>query len=324
MCVYLAPRWRRRSSPLLVMIVLALATLTVQGRTMTGSGSGAVQQQEVGVVTTDTTQSTTTVNKAWNSTDSSQPCEQKSVSFDSLVKTTTAPIEQSTEQPKSFSSSASASMDHEILTPKSTGSSSDSSCEGKRHHASDDSTKQDDDDGSFDDNEKDESDDSHAGKMNHTTIFKPNEKAINKISTVNKTATLPQVTPAPTPKTPGPTLPTTAASVHVLPPNPGTFEAKPTDWTSNSGSDKSKSWSNSGSNDQSVEGQSYEDTNSAKALENKTKSASLATSSRALDQTLVVVIVGVVGAIGALLMFVSRKVLKETGDDKDLEDTSIF
>ncbi|KAG6960421.1 hypothetical protein JG687_00008234 [Phytophthora cactorum] len=223
MCVYLAPRWRRRSSPLQAVLVLALALLltAIDGRTLrslgTGSTSTSINQQEVGVVTTDTQQSTTTVTtRAWKSGSysASQFGDEKSVSFDSLVKTTTAPTERSTEQSKE----ASSSTDHEIQSPCSSKDKSSDAKQGYNDH---------DEDGSFNDYEKDESD------------------------------------------------------------------------------------------------QSYQ-TSSAKALENKTKSASLVTENRSFDQTLVVVIVGVVGAIGALLMFVSRKVLKETGDDQDLEDSSIF
>ncbi|CAI5715895.1 unnamed protein product [Peronospora effusa] len=63
---------------------------------------------------------------------------------------------------------------------------------------------------------------------------------------------------------------------------------------------------------------------STEVLENETKSAFSTTASRSLDQTLVVVIIGVVGAIGTLVMFVSRRVLKEQDDDLYLEDSRFF
>ncbi|KAG7385560.1 hypothetical protein PHYPSEUDO_001326 [Phytophthora pseudosyringae] len=325
MCVYLAPRWRRRSSPLQVAtLVLALALLlltAVDGRTLrleetgnSGYGSTAVGKQEVGVVTTDTQQSTTTVTtRAWNSgsyRDASQLSDEKSVSFDSLVKTTTAPTaERDRKQSKGAASSASGSASNDVQTPETVTASSDSSSNGatkdrsrknaggpKQDNADDGS------DGSFDDGEKDESADRSA------------DSKTGKDTTSSQTGTTNKApTPAPTPaRTPGPTPTPTSAKP---PPHPGSFDAGSKGWTSSSGS-----------SEQSVKGQSYElgSTNSAKALENKTKSSASTTSTSSLDQTLVVVIVGVVGAIGALLMFVSRKVLKETGDDNDLEDSSIF
>ncbi|KUF96884.1 Endopolygalacturonase 6 [Phytophthora nicotianae] len=281
MCVYLAPRWRRRSSsPLLAVLVLALALLltAVDGRTLrslgTGSTSNLINQQEVGVVTTDSQQSTTTVTtRAWKSGSySASQFDEKSVSFDSLVKTTTAPMERSTEQSKEES----GSMDHEVQTPCAMDRDKSSSDAGDAKQGDND-----DDDGSFDAYEKDESDDSSANS-------KSNDE------TTSAKAPTPVSTPKPA----------------QGPPHPGSFDARP------------KSWSSSGSTEQTVEDQSYQ-TNSASALENRTKSAALVTDNRSFDQTLVVVIVGVVGAIGALLMFVSRKVLKETRDS-DLEDSSIF
>ncbi|ETK95659.1 hypothetical protein L915_01428 [Phytophthora nicotianae] len=310
MCVYLAPRWRRRSSsPLLAVLVLALALLltAVDGRTLrslgTGSTSNLINQQEVGVVTTDSQQSTTTVTtRAWKSGSySASQLDEKSVSFDSLVKTTTAPMERSTEQSKEES----GSMDHEVQTPCAMDRDKSSSDAGDAKQGDND-----DDDGSFDAYEKDESDDSSANS-------KSNDETTSAKGTTNKETT-PASTPVPTPApTPTPTPAPTAAPTPVStpkpaqgPPHPGSFDARP------------KSWSSSGSTEQTVEDQSYQ-TNSASALENRTKSAALVTDNRSFDQTLVVVIVGVVGAIGALLMFVSRKVLKETRDS-DLEDSSIF
>ncbi|EGZ14290.1 hypothetical protein PHYSODRAFT_248639 [Phytophthora sojae] len=339
MCVYLAPRWRRRSLLATLMLALtllltadaarALRTSSVetqhQAGSTTGSGSAAVNEVQVGdvdagVVTTDTTQSSTTFTKKTWGAGSHSDASKKSVSFSSLVQTTAtvAPSgERSIEEPKS----ASGSMDNEVGTPSAT-----TKAKGTT------SAKQDDDDSdeSFDLQSDDDSADSGSDSENH-------DKTTGKTGTSNKS------TPAPTP-TPTPT-PTSASQQTTYPPqptHPGSIDAKTLSWseptmypqttqpvsnviaTTTPSTGSSASGSASG---QPVQGQSYQVSGSAKsaeAFEKSTKSAASTTDSRSLDETLVVVIVGVVGAIGALLMFVSRKVLQETGDDEDMADSSFF
>ncbi|KAI9984749.1 hypothetical protein PInf_006176 [Phytophthora infestans] len=195
-------------------------------------------------------------------------------------------MERSTER-----TMGSASQVNAIQTPCS--SMADKSCSRSGDTKQGDS---DNEDGSIDADEKDESDESNANS-------KSNDATTGAKGTTNK-ATTPVSTPAPTrAPTPAPTPAPTQG-----PPRPGSFDARP------------QSRSSSGSTEETVE-QEFASTNAAKALENK--SAAFGTDNRSFDQTLVVVIVGVVGAIGALLMVVSRKVLKETRDD-DLEDSSIF
>ncbi|TDH72060.1 hypothetical protein CCR75_004692 [Bremia lactucae] len=57
-------------------------------------------------------------------------------------------------------------------------------------------------------------------------------------------------------------------------------------------------------------------TKSAESLDDN----EVTTENRSFDQTIVLVIVGVVGAIGALLLVASRQIMKEMSDDKDLSD----
>lgn len=65
-------------------------------------------------------------------------------------------------------------------------------------------------------------------------------------------------------------------------------------------------------------------TDAADVLEHSTESAALTTTSSSFDQTLVVVIVGVIGTIAAVLLFVSREVLKSAAADEDMERLSLF
>ncbi|CAI5745881.1 unnamed protein product [Peronospora destructor] len=79
------------------------------------------------------------------------------------------------------------------------------------------------------------------------------------------------------------------------------------------------------SNSSASSGMEPNSTDRPEVLENETKSSFSTAANRSLDQTLVVMIIGVVGAIGTLVMFVSRRVLKETQDDDlDLEDSRFF
>ncbi|KAG6606641.1 putative secreted RxLR effector protein [Phytophthora cinnamomi] len=326
MCVYLAPRWRRRSLLATLMVALALLLTADAARALrtsigakqqtgsnTGSGSAAVQVEvgdvEAGVVSTDTTQSSTTFTKKTWGAGSYSGTNKKSVSFASLVQT---------QEPK-LASSASGATDDEVGTPSATTSPSKST----NSKGSKDAKQGDDDDsyGSFDL----ESDDGSADSCS-------NSKAHDK--TTGKTGT--SKTWAPTPTSASEQTKYTPPTTH-----PGTIEIKSLSWseptlypqTTQPGPyvagiySKPTSGSASSASGQPVQGQSYGVLSSANApetLEKSTKSAASTTSSKSLDETLVLVIVGVVGAIGALLMFVSRKVLQETGDDRDLANSSFF
>ncbi|CAI5740985.1 unnamed protein product [Peronospora destructor] len=79
------------------------------------------------------------------------------------------------------------------------------------------------------------------------------------------------------------------------------------------------------SNSSAPSGMEPNSTDHPEVLENEPKSSFSTAANRSLDQTLVVMIISVVSAIGALVMFVSRRVLKETQDDDlDLEDSRFF
>nr|BAP69101.1 RxLR effector candidate protein [Hyaloperonospora arabidopsidis Emoy2] len=303
MCVYLAPRWRRRSFVLTVVYTLlllwttdarALRDLGTSPETWdaAGSGSNAVSG---GVTGFSVESSTPMMTRAWNSgsfSDGSELNRDKSVTFGSLLM---GKEEKETGVALVSHSSSSAAEDHEVLmTPSassSTAATSNSRCsvKGRRDHKNENiGHVQLSDEGSKD-----------VGSGTNADSKLYNDGTIGATGTTNEA---PRITP--------PSVPTSRA----LPPHHEALSAKAKEWSSSFSSSKTKST-----------GRSEEASDSADVLENSTKSASsTVTSSSSFDQTLVVVIIGVVGAIGAFLLVVSRKVLQETGDDDDSEDSSLF
>ncbi|KAE9018334.1 hypothetical protein PR003_g13610 [Phytophthora rubi] len=338
MCVYLAPRWRRRSLLATLMLALTLLLSVDAARALrssvetqhptgstTGSGSASVSEVQVGdleagVVTTDTTQSSTTFTKKTWGAGSNSDVNKKSVSFTSLVQSTAT---SAPSGPKS-ASSASGSTDNEVGTPSATSNIKSKSATSAKQDDDDDS------DGSFDFESSDDSVDSISDSKTHG-------KTTGKSGTSKSTTSVPTPTPTPT-STPAPKQTTYH---QPQPTHPGSIDIKPLSWSEptmhpqtpqpGSGVVDTKpvtgSSSSASASGQPVQGQSFEvsgSANNAASFEKSTKSAASTTSSRSLDETLVFVIVGVVGAIGALLMFVSRKVLQETGDDEELTGASFF
>ncbi|KAE9330978.1 hypothetical protein PF008_g15618 [Phytophthora fragariae] len=334
MCVYLAPRWRRRSLLATLMLALTLLLSADAARALrsvetqhptgntTGSGSASVSEVQVGdleagVVTTGMTQSTTTFTKKTWGAGSHNDVNKKSVSFTSLVQSTAT---SAPSGPKS-ASSASGSTDNEVGTPSATSNTKGKSATSAKQGDDDDS------DGSFD---VESSDDSSSDSKTH-------DKTTGKSGTSKSNTSVPTPTPTPT-STPAPKQTTYH---QPQPTHPGSIDIKPLSWSEptmhpqtpqpGSGVVDTKpvtgSSSSASASGQPVQGQSFEvsgSANNAASFEKSTKSAASTTSSRSLDETLVFVIVGVVGAIGALLMFVSRKVLQETGDDEELTGASFF
>uniref|UniRef100_A0AAV1UZU5 Mid2 domain-containing protein n=1 Tax=Peronospora matthiolae TaxID=2874970 RepID=A0AAV1UZU5_9STRA len=300
MCVYLAPRWRRRCFVLTVVYTL-LPLWTTDARALrdvgaspetwdaAGSGSNAVSG---GVAGFSVVQSST---RAWNSgsfSDGSELNGDKSVTFGSLLM---GKEEKETRVALVSPSSSSAAADHEVrMTPRASSSivaTGNTRCSVKRrrdHKNEDTGHVQLSDEGAKD-----------VGPVTNADSKLYNDGTIGATGAANEA---PTITP--------PSVPTSRA----LPPHHEALSAKAKEWLPSFSSSKTKST-----------GRSEESSDSADVLENSTKSASsTVTSSSSFDQTLVVVIIGVVGAIGAFLLVVSRKVLQETGDDDDLEDLSLF
>lgn len=286
MCVYLAPRWRRRSPPFLLLIMQALALLAAaDGRTIrrlkTDPESANVSNRKTGLVTTDKHQSTTVfIPRAWKSGSGSWLHDEKSVSFTNLVKTNAEPC----------------SDDHSTMLTFS--ASSNSPTQNRNHiHKSYAFTKQTDDQYSHDltsDKEEDPSIRSNALRTEQLSndMTAPTKRHDGKVS-----SSVPSPAPSPT-KTPANSIQETPLSFQAV-------------LNTSFSSDSSKS------NDKSESMTSFGSTKSAEALDNDNKSSSLTDQTRLLDQKIVVVIIGIVGTIAVLLVFASRQVLREMGDDID-------
>ncbi|CAH0519340.1 unnamed protein product [Peronospora belbahrii] len=350
MYVYLVSRWRRWT--LILVLILTLLLQTANGRLLlrenygdqtnenAAFGLNSLGDVDMGVVTTNSTQKLTTVTKSlWNSDsnpkDVNQVNSDTSVSFNSLVKVTTPmPIVQTT------ASSTSASIDCDIMTLN---DSSSKIHTGNLNHG---------DDG-YDGIDNSVNHVSYnAGDGNSLDSKSTNDEMTPKVGTPNM-ATAHMPTQSPTlPSTQSPVLPATQSalaptpltnlpftqSTHAPPTNAPPTNAPPTNapptnapptnaspLRPDSFDDKTQMWSSSsGSSAYSVIAEESNSINNAATLENKPTSANSTTANRSFDQTIIVVSVGVVGAIGSLLMIVSRKVMKESRDDKDLEDSSII
>ncbi|CAI5726434.1 unnamed protein product [Hyaloperonospora brassicae] len=111
---------------------------------------------------------------------------------------------------------------------------------------------------------------------------------------------------------------TSVPTLAALPPRPDAPDTTTKGWSSSIIANRATPGGRSGE---------LSDESATDVLENSTKSASSNVTSTSFDQTLVVVIIGVVGTIASLLLVLSRKVLKATGDDDDdidLEDSGFI
>ncbi|KAL7995077.1 hypothetical protein Plhal703r1_c48g0151401 [Plasmopara halstedii] len=272
MCVYLAPRWRRRLSRLLLSIMLML--MIADGRTLrglkTGSDLESDDNQKVGVVATDTHQSTSVV--AWNPRRGTKQSDEKSVSFDNLMNTNMMPC------PKNHSGMVMISTSK--LTPTQIGDSNYKVIASRTQ---------------TDDHDK------------HGLL---GSKISNEQLSNNKpghTKRLHEEMPASfVPMTPSPTNTPTATFLDQK--LPQSFHAVPESSLSSDFSeleDERESISHS------------DTTKSAEALDNHQKSSSFTSETRSLEQSIVELIVIIIGTIAGLLAFASRQILKEMGDDDD-------
>ncbi|CAH0478147.1 unnamed protein product [Peronospora belbahrii] len=324
MYVYLVSRWRRWT--LILVLILTLLLQTANGRLLlrenygdqtnenAAFGLNSLGDVDMGVVTTNSTQKLTTVTKSlWNSDsnpkDVNQVNSDTSVSFNSLVKVTTPmPIVQTT------ASSTSASIDCDIMTLN---DSSSKIHTGNLNHG---------DDG-YDGIDNSVNHVSYnAGDGNSLDSKSTNDEMTPKVGTPNM-ATAHMPTQSPTlPSTQSPVLPATQSALAPTPltnlPFTQSTHAPPTNAPP---TNRRQLMHRQPMRRQLIViAEESNSINNAATLENKPTSANSTTANRSFDQTIIVVSVGVVGAIGSLLMIVSRKVMKELRDDKDLEDSSII
>ncbi|KAG7394931.1 hypothetical protein PHYBOEH_004452 [Phytophthora boehmeriae] len=280
------------------------------------TGSTDTSQEEVGVVKADTKTSTTTMNTdSWATTPASSSLDsEKTVSFNSIhaVATTAPPVVTSSDA----SQDVGQTTGYREIDARKTEAPKDSSSSGDNDVNVGDSNQH--ETISDEDDEDEDSTDKDNLRNDVTTpkvTPKPTTKAPKPMSTPK-----PALTPTPAP-TPAPTPPPTSFTKLVEnPPKPGSVEAPP---KQGSYSGSSGSWSTG----QRVTGQSYETSSgnsTAEALEKSTTASASLTSSRSLDNSLMVFIIGGVAAVGALVVVVSRKVIKETGDDEHLERSSFY